>query len=174
MFRHLARAAAVVIVLAAGPVRADELRMTTLFRTGTLTKNVGGANLIVRDVVGDSRPDIISCASGSAFAMSYNGSTYRDTWYSPNVGCTGVAVGDRDGNGSNQVFVGTASGASYSPIGPSYIYVYDATSYGPEVAKVQVSATEAVNDIAVGNVDGDPALEVVAVTDTKFFVFNAA
>jgi hypothetical protein len=174
MIRPLTRAAAVVILLATGAVRAEELRMTTLFRTGTLTKNVGAANLIVRDVVGDSRPDVISCASGSAFAMSYNGSTYRDTWYSPNVGCVGVAVGDRDGNGSNQVFVGTASGYSYSSAGPSYIYVYDATSYGPEVAKVLVSATEAVNDIAVGNVDGDPGLEVVAVTGTKVFVYNAA
>ena len=175
MIRQLTRAAAVVIVLAAGAVQADELRMTTLFRTGTLTKNVGGANLIVRDVIGDSRPDIISCASGSAFAISYNGSTYRDTWYSPAVGCMGVAVGDRDGNGLNQIFVGTAANIyAFSPIGPSYLYVFDPTSYGPELAKVQVSAAEAVKDVAVGNVDGDPGLEVVAVTNTKVFVYNAA
>jgi len=150
--------------------------MTTLFRTGTLTQNVGGANLIIRDVVGDSRADIVSCAAGSAFAMSYDGSTYRDTWYSPNVGCTGVAVGDRNGNGSNQVFVGTAVNGSYywSATGPSYVYVFDPTSYGPELAKVLVSATEAVNDVAVGNVDGDPGLEVVAVTNTKTYVYNAA
>jgi hypothetical protein len=172
MIRRLTRAAALVIVLAAGSVRADELRMTTLLRTGTLTNNVGDANIVVRDVVGDSRPDVISCANGSAFAMSYNGSSYRDTWYSPNVGCTGVAVGDRNGDGSNQVFVGT--GINVFAATPSYVYVYDATSYGTELAKVLVSATEAVNDIAVGNVDGDAGLEVVAATNTKVFVFNAA
>jgi hypothetical protein len=175
VIRHLARAAAVVIVLATGAVRAEELRMTTLFRTGTVTQNVGGANLVVRDVNGDSRPEIISCAAGSAFAMSYDGSTYRDTWYSPIVGCTGVAVGDRDGNGSNQIFVGTAANFyAFSPIGPGYLYVFDPTSYGPELAKVQVSATEAVRDVAVGNVDGDPGLEVVALTNTKAYVYNAA
>jgi hypothetical protein len=37
-----------------------------------------------------------------------------------------------------------------------------------------VSATEAVTSIAVGNVDADLALEVVAITSTKFYVFNAA
>lgn len=175
MIRYLTRAAAVLVVLAAGAVRADELRMTTLFRTGTLTQNVGAANLVVRDVVGDSRPDVISCASGAAFAMSYDGATYRDTWYSPIVGCSGVAVGDRDGKGSNQIFVGTAANIyAYSPTGPSYLYVFDPTSYGPELAKVQVSATEAVNDVAVGNVDGDPGLEVVALTNTKAYVYNAA
>jgi hypothetical protein len=175
MIRYLSRAAVVLVVCCAWSAGAEELRVTTLFRTGTLTKNVGGPNLVVRDVVGDSRPDIVSCAGGSAFAMSYNGTTYRDTWYSPNVGCTGVAVGDRDGNGSNEVFVGTeANTYTGTPVGPSYLYVFDATSYGPELAKVLVSSTEAVRDIAVGNVDGDPSLEVVAVTNTKVFVFNAA
>jgi hypothetical protein len=58
--------------------------------------------------------------------------------------------------------------------GPSYLFAFDATSYGPELAKVLVSATEPVNSIAVGNVDGDAALEVVALTSTKFYVFNAA
>lgn len=174
MIRYLTRTAVVLVVFGAWSASAEELRMTTLFRTGTLTKNVGGANLVVRDVVGDSRPDIVSCASGSAFAMSYDGSTYRDTWYSPYIGCTAVAVGDRDGKGANEVFVGTASSNSYYPTGPGYLYVFDAASYGPELAKVLVSATDAVNDIAVGNVDSDAALEVVAVTNTTFYVFDAA
>lgn len=173
MIRSLTRAAVVLVVFGAWSASAEELRMTTLFRTGTLTNNVGVANLIVQDVVGDPRPDIVSCAGGFAFAMSYNGTTYRDTWYSPYVGCTAVAIGDRDGNGSNEVFVAGATSFSNPPAG-SFVYAYDATSYGPELAKVLVSATEPVNDIAVGNVDGDPDLEVVAVTNTKCFVFDAA
>jgi hypothetical protein len=170
--------AMVAAVLAVFSLRADELRLTTLYRTGTFTKGVGGkANVVMRDVVGDARPDIVSCNyGGSAYAVSYDGGAYRDRWISPNVGCTAVGVGDRDGNGFNKVFVaGSPTGVSqYGATGPSYLFVFDATSYGPELAKVLVSATEAVTSIAVGNVDGDAALEVVAITSTKFYVFNAA
>jgi hypothetical protein len=174
MNRLLPRAAVLVAVLAASSVSAEELRLTTLYRTGTLTKNVGAANIVVRDVVGDSRPDIVSCANGAAFAMSFDGSTYRDAWYSPYNGCSAVAAGDRNGSGTNVVFVGTSTSTGYNTSGPSYIYVYDATSYGPELAKVQVSANEGVTDIALGNVDTDPGLEIVAITSTHFYVYDAA
>ena len=170
MIRHLVRGAMLVVAFTAG---AEELRTTTLYRTGSFTKNVGAANLVVRDVAGDSRPEIVSCVNGFAFAMSYDGTTYRDVWYSPPVQCSAVAVGDRDGNGTNEVIV-ASSANYYSPTGPSYLYAFDATSYGPELAKVQVSATEGINDIAVGNVDGDAGIEVVAVTNTNMYVFNAA
>lgn len=170
--RDLIRGALFVVVLAALAAEGEELRTAALYRTGMLTKNIGAANLIVRDVVGDARPEIVSCVNGFALAMSYNGTTYRDAWYSPPVQCSAVAVGDRDRNGTNEVFVGSSPG--YYSSGPSYLYAFDATSYGPELAKVQVSATEAVNDIAAGNVDGDPDLEIVAVTNTKVMVFNAA
>jgi len=172
MRRHLIRCALLAAALGTFSAGGEELRTTTLFRTGTLTKNVGSTNIVVRDVVGDSRPDIVSCSNGFAFAMSYDGTTYRDAWYSPPVQCNAVAAGDRDHDGRNEVFVGSSPG--YYSSGPSYIYAFDATSYGPELAKVQVSATEAVNDIAVGNVDADSDLEVVAVTNTKVYVFNAA
>jgi hypothetical protein len=171
--RFLTGGALLAALLGAFSSGAEELRVTTLYRTGTLTKNVGAANLVVRDVVGDARPEIISCSNGFAFAMSYDGTTYRDAWYSPPVHCSAVAVGDRDHNGRNEVFVGTSS-PYYSTPGPSYLYAFDATSYGPELAKVQVSATEGVNDIAVGNVDTDPDLEVAVVTSTNLYVFNAA
>lgn len=172
MKRFLTCGALLAALLGAFPSGAEELRVTTLYRTGTVTKNVGAANIVVRNVVGDARPEIVSCSNGSAFALSYDGTTYHDAWYSPPVQCSAVAVGDRDGNGTNEVFVGSGS-PNYSP-GPSYLYAFDATSYGPELAKVQVSATEWITDIAVGNVDGDPALEVVAITSANMYVFNAA
>jgi hypothetical protein len=171
--RFLTVGALLAALLGAFSSRAEELRVTTLYRTGTLTKNIGSANIVVRDVVGDSRPDLVSCSNGFAFAMSYNGTTYRDAWYSPPIQCNAVAVGDRDHSGRNDVFVGTST-PYYSTPGPSYLYAFDATSYGPELARVQVSATEGVNDIAVGNVDTDPDLEVAVVTSTNLYVFNAA
>jgi hypothetical protein len=177
MTRYLACGLLIAAMLASSPASAEELRLTTLYRTGTFTKGGGKANVVMRDVVGDARPDIISCNyGGSAYAVSYDGTAYRDRWISPNVGCTAVGAGDRDGNGFNKVFVaGSPTGVSqFGVTGPSYLFAFDATSYGPELAKVQVSATEAVTSIAVGNVDADAALEVVAITSTKFYVFNAA
>lgn len=181
MTRHLACGALIASMIAAmfaaSPAAAEELRLTTLYRTGTFTKGSGKVNVVMRDVVGDARTDIISCNyGGSAYALSYDGTAYRDKWISPNVGCTAVGAGDRDGNGFNKVFVaGSPTGVSnYGVSGPSYLFAFDATSYGPELAKVQVSATEPVSSIAVGNVDADAALEVVAITATKFYVFSAA
>jgi len=177
MTRYLVCGVVIAAMLASSPAGAEELRLTTLYRTGAFTKGGGKVNVVMRDVVGDARPDIISCNyGGSAYALSYDGTGYRDRWISPNVGCTAVGVGDRDGNGLNKVFVaGSPTGVSqYGVTGPSYLFAFDATSYGPELAKVQVSTTEPVNSIAVGNVDGDAALEVVALTSTKFYVFNAA
>jgi hypothetical protein len=177
--RYLACGVLVAAMFASSSANAEELRLTTLYRTGTFTKGGGKVNVVMRDVVGDARPDIISCNyGGSAYALSYDGpsSSYRDRWISPNVGCTAVGAGDRNGDGLNKVFVaGSPTGVSqYGVNGPSYLFAFDATSYGPELAKVLVSTTEPVNSIAVGNVDGDAALEVVAITSTKFYVFNAA
>jgi FG-GAP repeat len=174
MIPALARGAAYALLatlLGCLPLGAAELRMTTLFRTGSVTNVNGYANVVVADVLGDSRPEIVSCSNGSAFAMSHDGTSYRTTWYSPPVLCTGVAVGDRDGNGSKEVFVATA-GQSYSNTAGA-VYVFDPTSYGPEVAKL-VTGTEMLIDIAIGNVDGDAALEIVALTGTKAYVLNAA
>ena len=174
----IARGAVIAFCLGALSLGAGEIRLNTLYRTGTLTKNVAAANVVIRDVVGDSKPEIVSCAGNSSvFAASYDGTTFRDVWYSPHIGCVAVTVADRDGNGVNDVLAAGATNTDpyyYNPAPPSYLYAFDPTSYGPAVAKVQVSATEVVNDVAAGNVDGDADLEVVAVTNTKAYVFNAA
>ena len=96
MHTKLARAALIVVLLGTTSLLGEELRVNTLWRMGSYTKNVGAANLIVRDVVGDSRNDIVSCANGYAFALSFDGTTYNDTWHSPFAACNAVAVGDRD------------------------------------------------------------------------------
>src|SRR5207244_5151603 len=78
LIRHFTRGVLFAAMLGAVSLGAEELRMTTLYRTGTFTKGAGRANLVVRDVVGDSRPEMISCHfGGAAFAMSYDGTTYR-------------------------------------------------------------------------------------------------
>jgi hypothetical protein len=173
MIRHLVRTALCAALLLALPAAAEELRTTTLYRTAVTTKNIGYENLVVRDVAGDARPEIVSCVNGFAVAYAYNGTTYGTSWYSPYVGCTGVAVADRDGDGRNEVIVGTSAG-TYSQTGPGYLYAFDASSFRPELAKVQVSAADGVNDVAAGNTDADPGLEVVALTANNVYIYDAA
>ena len=78
--------------LGAAFVRADEVRLTTLYRTGNVTTSIGAANFVIRDILGDSHPEIVSCSSGSAVAVSYDGTTYAERWRSPYVRCSAVAV----------------------------------------------------------------------------------
>jgi hypothetical protein len=160
----------IAALLGASQLRADNVRVNTFYRTGSLTKNVGAAHFVVRDILGDRKPEMVSCSDRNAFAVSFDGTAYVDRWYSPQIGCSSVAVGDR--NGFPTVFVGISSDGDDHVIG--YLYAFDPTSYGPELAKVQVSATQGVNDIAVGNADNDAAIEVVAVTISHVYVYDAA
>jgi hypothetical protein len=154
---------------------ADELRMTTLLRGGDMTVNAGRAGIAVRDVVGDSRAEIVTCAARSAHALAYDGvSAYREAWYSQEVGCAGVAVADVNGDGSNEVIVGAADTNATCCSERGLVYLFDPTGNRPPLASVQLSATLGVNAIAVGNVDNDAAIEIVAVTDSSTYVLDAA
>lgn len=68
MTRFFAFSALIAVMLAAVPARAEELPLTTLYRTGAFSKGGGKVNVVMRDVVGDSRPDIISCNYGGTGA----------------------------------------------------------------------------------------------------------
>jgi len=151
--------------------RAEELRTTTLLRGGDMTSNAGRGGIVVRDVVGDSRPETIACASNSAFALGFNGTTYQNVWYSPEVACTSVAAGDVNGDGAVEVIVGAAELGTSSR---GWVYVFDPTGNRQALASVQVSATTSVTAIAVGNVDNDPALEIVALTSGNCYILDAA
>jgi hypothetical protein len=153
--------------------RAEELRMTTLFRGGDMTGNAGKAGIIVRDVVGDARPEIVTCASGSAFALSFDGTAYRPVWYSPDVGCTAVTVADLDGDGAAEVIVG-ADETNGNGQHRGSIYVFDPTCNRLPMASAQVSASAGVTGVAVGNVDNDTALEIVASTSANTYILDAA
>lgn len=166
---------ALMLAAAAVSAAAEELRMTTLLRGGDVTSAAGRAGIFVRDVLGDSRPEIVTCASGSAFALSWDGSTYRQAWYSPEVGCTGIAVADLNGSGAQRVIVGADEVyGSYSGNHRGWVYVFDPTGNGQALATIQVSATLAVNAVAAGNVDNDAAVEIVAVTSANTYVIDSS
>ncbi|HYK03479.1 MAG TPA: hypothetical protein VE974_17100 [Thermoanaerobaculia bacterium] len=142
---------------------AEELRFAPLFRYGTISDGVGLANLIPYDLDGDGKPELISCTlDGSPFAVSARGGTYVTSWHGPGTVCTGVTAGDRNLDGGAEVIVA----------GGLKLAIYDPRSLGAPVVTVTLPAGPAANDVALGNVDDDPAPEIVVVTGDAAHVYD--
>jgi len=155
--------------------RAEELRMTTLLRGGDMSNNVSRAGLVIRDVLGDARPELVACTTNAAFAMSFDGTTYRPSWYSQELNCTGVAVADVNGDGAAEVIVAAYEGAGSSQY-RSFIHLFDPTCNRQPLLSAQITplSSATILAVAVGNVDNDAALEIVAVTSANTYVLDAA
>jgi len=158
----------VVAALAVAPiVSAQQLRSVPIRRAGIIADNVGVANLVTADVNGDGVADITSCSNGAPYFVSYASGVFGPAWIGPAVGCTGVAVGDRDSDGGSDVIVVTSGS-------PGSIKIFDPRSLGQPVASVVLPGTAAGADVAIGNVDSDPGLEIVAITADAMYVYDAA
>lgn len=156
----------VCCVVAVCPAFAtDALRALPILRRGIIADGVGLEGAHVIDVDGDGRTDVVTCAAGAPFVLQYVDGTYRPYWQGPAVGCSGIAVGDRDGDGGLEIIVGTQSGL---------LYVFDPRSAGPAVATATATVSGYVADVAAGNVDGDAGLEIVVVLADATLVYDAA
>lgn len=151
--------------------QAQTLRRVPVFRTGIYSDYVGPANIVLHNVYGPSVPEIVSCSYGNAFALTKSGTGYRPVWHSGNVNCSAVAVGDVNGDGHADVVVGTIADSSGTP---GSVLVFSTDRVGRHRASVALPGTQQVFDLALGNVDGDPALEIVAVSSSNAYVYNAA
>lgn len=163
-------AAALVTVSASA---AETLRRVPLYRTGIQSDYVGGAHIVVANVYGSasSAPEIVTCSNGAAFALSaVTSSSYRTVWFTQRTNCAAVAVGDVDADGANEVIVGTDEGSGK----PGLIQIYTPLGFGSPRATITLPGTEAVQDVAIGNADADPALEIVVATLGNTYVYDAA
>jgi hypothetical protein len=170
--RH-ARLLVLCLALVSLPAFADDLTSLTLFRTGVFTDSIGTANLVVRDVTRDGVADLVSCSEGSAFVLTHSGTTLTPSWFSEPVGCTAATAGDATGDGNADVIVGTYNATNGNTSGGA-IVVYDPQTFGPAKARVNVPGTNAVTDVAYGDVDRDGRPEIIAITSVDAFVYDAA
>ncbi|HEV7920646.1 MAG TPA: FG-GAP-like repeat-containing protein [Thermoanaerobaculia bacterium] len=156
------------VLLFAGDALPQQLRLVPLRRVGVIADYVGAANFAVADLDGDGTNDVVSCSQGSPFAVTRTGaSTWSTSWMGPDVGCTSVAVGDRDGDGGLDVLVTTSDS-------PGKLLALDPRSLGGPAASVTLPGTAAGASIAIGNIDIEPAVEIVVVTSTDTYVYDGA
>jgi len=160
-------------VVSATIAHADALRRVPLYRTGIVSDGVGTANIVVANVYGPATADLVSCSGGAAYALSYSSGVYKRVWYTGDVDCTAVAAGDVNGDGSIEVVVAGSTNEYSTPV-VSTVQVFTPHGYGPARAAVQLPVAQAITDVAVANVDADPAIEIVVLTSANAYVYNAA
>jgi hypothetical protein len=152
---------------------ADTLRRVPLYRTGIQSDYVGPANIVVRNVYGNSSstPEIITCSNGAAFALSaVSSSSYQTVWFTQRTNCTAVAAGDIDADGANEVAVGTDEGSGK----PGLVQIYTPLGFGSPRATITLPGTQAVQDVAIGNADADAGQEIVVVTLGNTYIYDGA
>jgi hypothetical protein len=149
--------------------QAQTLRRVPVFRTGLTSEAVGDANIVVQNVHGPSVDEIVSCSNGAAFAFTKSGSGYKTVWYTGPIDCRAVAVGDVNADGAPEIIVGSAPGNVAGTV-----RVFSPDRLGPHRASVTLPGTSQVSDVAIGNVDNDAQLEIVAISVDDAFVYDAA
>lgn len=157
--------------LAAPAWASDDLRTVPLFRHGTVAAAVGVGNLVPADLDRDGVREIVTCDAGAPFALIPNGTPTQYPWYGPTVNCRAAGVGDGDGDGLLEVYAVT-----YSPgmSMPGQLLVFDPRTLGGPRATVTLPGTTGGQDLAVGNVDNDPAPEIVVTTLDATYVYDGA
>jgi hypothetical protein len=165
----------VLLAISVSVFGAEALRRVPLYRTGSPSSSY--LHMAVRNVYGNaaSAPEIVGCtASGGAFALTYTGpATYRPVWYAQATGCAAIAVGDVNGDGANEVVVGTTPGSGVYGV-PGTLQVYDPRGFGNPRASVTIPGTLGISAVAVGNADSDAGLEIVVATTANTYIYDAA
>ncbi|HEX8407686.1 MAG TPA: hypothetical protein VF883_02400 [Thermoanaerobaculia bacterium] len=155
--------------LFAWSVQGDALRRVPIMRTDAVVPEAGAANLLLHDVYGTAAPEIVTCSMESAYALTARGGEYVPVWRSPEVECSAVRIGDIDGDGHPDAVVGSKP----YPNGAGAIYIFEPRGFAPPRASVTLPGNAGANDVAIGNVDADPAVEIVVITNSSLYVYDA-
>jgi hypothetical protein len=158
--RSVLLAASVVLAMAA--LAADAPRMVPVFRHSVDIRFTHPPDFEVADLDGDGAVEVTGCRDGFPTAFGMRDGQYQVTWRGPHVGCYAVAVGDLEGDGGIDVVA----------IAVPKVLVLDPRSLGQP--RRETTTAHEFRDIAIGNVDADPAKEIVAVSSYSTIVFDAA
>jgi hypothetical protein len=133
----------------------------------------GVKGLKLRNLVGDSRPEIVVATGwlydGLIEAYSFNSANaFSMVWTNltrPNgVSFASVEVADIDGDGGLEVLAG--SDAEHTGSIGEFIYVYDAATRAEKFHTLQMGARYSkISDLVVGQLDSDPAMEFAGLVD---------
>jgi FG-GAP-like repeat len=156
----------IVLLLSPAPraEAAPQLTLSPQWTTGIISKGVGPAGIIVKDLRGDGVKEILACSTAYAYVLSKTATGYDTIWYSPNLDCSKVAAGDRDGDGISEVYVGSKT---------SQVYVFRGDTFA-QVGVLSLPGSGAVNGLGVADVDGDGKQELVVVRADATFVYDAS
>lgn len=146
--------------------------MVPFHRFGIASDQIGKGNLVLQDIDGDARPEIVACSATSAVALRYSAGSYSLTWQAPGGGCSTVAAGDADGDGATDIIVGSGP-VAYSGASAPRLRIFDPRGFGAARKTVTLPRTNELLDIAFGNVDFDAPPEIVAVAEDATYVYDA-
>lgn len=154
---------------------ASEVRLVPYQRVGIASDEIGVANIVLADLTGDGRPEIVSCSAGSPLALTHAGGTYVSAWHGRSENCNAVTAGDANGDGVTDVIMtNTIVSTSGSSAGGGKILIFDPRGLAPARTTITLPGTRQGIDIAFGNVDFDAGPEIVAITDNATYVYDAA
>ena len=154
-----------VQVSASGPCQGAPLALNPVWSDGVISDGVGPAGIVVTDIDGDGRQEILSATTFSPFVLRKSTSGYATVWIGPVVGPTAVTAGDLDGDGVQEIVVGTQEGR---------IDIFRGDSFAPEsgfLVRPGSGAPSAITGLALGKVDGTGAMDIVAATQDSTFVY---
>jgi hypothetical protein len=146
--------------------------------TASLPVDSDLAALQLVDVEGDGRPEIVYGDGQWGNVYVHDGATRALKWSVPNPehGVTEVAVGDADGDGTNELLWG----AGYTSTGPDHLYVVDTVTRTQEWESLDVGGPFLALSHGDVDADGDPELLYASWTsdsgyaDGLYFIHDAA
>jgi hypothetical protein len=158
------RMAAAPRVRFSGSVHVDDAGGTPLYRTG-LEPPLGHAGLLVQDLDGDGRAEILVANRRGVFEVGRDGAGYDIRWAYPYGFASdpqAIAAGDVDGDGLLEIFVAA---------GDTIARLDGATRREAAVVRLPASVVSSAGgcaDLRAVDVDGDGALDLVCVVSDRW------